>query len=93
MYSFFLEEANAVEANSTSIAETNNSTVSTSTKASPAASHGSASSEHYPSQSDEDIDRLVALHQHRQNSLSSLGVSKTYRINNIYIDFYLYDFI
>lgn len=34
---------------------------------------GSTTSEHWPSQSDEDIDRLVALHQNRA-SLSSLGV-------------------
>ncbi|XP_058811666.1 synaptotagmin-like protein 4 isoform X1 [Topomyia yanbarensis] len=34
---------------------------------------GSATSEHWPSQSDEDIDRLVAMHQNRA-SLSSLGV-------------------
>lgn len=34
---------------------------------------GSAASEHWPSQSDEDIDRLVALHQNRA-SLSSLGL-------------------
>lgn len=34
---------------------------------------GSTGSEHWPSQSDEDIDRLVALHQNRA-SLSSLGV-------------------
>lgn len=34
---------------------------------------GSVGSEHWPSQSDEDIDRLVALHQNRA-SLSSLGL-------------------
>lgn len=34
---------------------------------------GSTGSEHWPSQSDEDIDRLVALHQNRA-SLSSLGL-------------------
>lgn len=28
----------------------------------------------WPSQTDEDIDRLVAMHQNRHNSLSSLGV-------------------
>jgi len=33
-----------------------------------------ASSEAWPAQSDEDIDRLVAMHQNR-SSLSSLGVS------------------
>lgn len=32
-------------------------------------------SDPWPSQSDEDIDRLVANYQGRQNSLSSLGVS------------------
>ncbi|GAB0092466.1 uncharacterized protein DMENIID0001_074590 [Sergentomyia squamirostris] len=40
---------------------------------SPAGSRGSASSDPWPSQSDEDIDRLVALHQNR-HSLSSLGL-------------------
>lgn len=35
-----------------------------------------ASSETWPTQSDEDIDRLVAMHQNR-SSLSSLGVSKS----------------
>lgn len=35
------------------------------------------STEPWPSQSDEDIDRLVAMHQNRHNSLSSLGVSAT----------------
>lgn len=34
-----------------------------------------ASTDPWPSQSDEDIDRLVAMHQNRHNSLSSLGVS------------------
>lgn len=34
----------------------------------------SNTSDPWPSQSDEDIDRLVAMHQHRQNSLSSLGI-------------------
>lgn len=29
----------------------------------------------WPAQNDEDIDRLVAMHQNRHNSLSSLGVS------------------
>lgn len=28
----------------------------------------------WPAQNDEDIDRLVAMHQNRHNSLSSLGV-------------------
>ncbi|XP_052859648.1 uncharacterized protein LOC128266899 [Anopheles cruzii] len=40
---------------------------------SPVGSTGAGSSENWPSQSDEDIDRLVALHQNRA-SLSSLGV-------------------
>lgn len=42
---------------------------------SPAVSHTSATSDPWPSQSDDDIDRLVAIHQGRHNSLSSLGVS------------------
>lgn len=33
------------------------------------------SNDPWPSQADEDIDRLVAMHQNRHNSLSSLGVS------------------
>ncbi|XP_049544468.1 uncharacterized protein LOC125956529 isoform X2 [Anopheles darlingi] len=40
---------------------------------SPIGSAGAGSTENWPSQSDEDIDRLVALHQNRA-SLSSLGV-------------------
>lgn len=40
---------------------------------SPVGSAGAGSTENWPSQSDEDIDRLVALHQNRA-SLSSLGV-------------------
>lgn len=45
---------------------------------SPAGSHTSATSDPWPSQSDDDIDRLVALHQGRHNSLSSLGVSTSF---------------
>lgn len=44
---------------------------------SPLQSRGSGSSENWPQQSDEDIDRLVAMHQNR-SSLSSLGVSIYY---------------
>ncbi|XP_075147717.1 bitesize isoform X2 [Haematobia irritans] len=40
---------------------------------SPLQSRGSGSSDNWPQQSDEDIDRLVAMHQNR-SSLSSLGV-------------------
>lgn len=43
--------------------------------ASPIQSRGSGTSETWPAQSDEDIDRLVAMHQNR-DSLSSLGVSR-----------------
>lgn len=39
-----------------------------------------ASSEAWPAQSDEDIDRLVAMHQNR-SSLSSLGVSPSTRVH------------
>jgi hypothetical protein len=42
---------------------------------SPAVTPGSQTSDPWPSQSDEDIDRLVAMHTHRHSSLSSLGVS------------------
>lgn len=42
--------------------------------ASPTRSQGSSKTDAWPSQSDDDIDRLVAMHRHR-NSLSSLGVS------------------
>jgi synaptotagmin-like protein len=38
-------------------------------------SPSSPATDPWPSQSDEDIDRLVAMHQNRHNSLSSLGVS------------------
>nr|XP_036212745.1 uncharacterized protein LOC106619569 isoform X3 [Bactrocera oleae] len=41
--------------------------------ASPIQSRGSGTSETWPTQSDEDIDRLVAMHQNR-DSLSSLGL-------------------
>ncbi|CAD6992956.1 unnamed protein product [Ceratitis capitata] len=41
--------------------------------ASPIQSRGSGTSETWPAQSDEDIDRLVAMHQNR-DSLSSLGL-------------------
>ncbi|XP_037946520.1 uncharacterized protein LOC119678642 [Teleopsis dalmanni] len=40
---------------------------------SPIQSRGSAGSDNWPTQSDEDIDRLVAMHQNR-SSLSSLGL-------------------
>ena len=43
---------------------------------SPIQSRGSGSSDNWPTQSDEDIDRLVAMHQNR-SSLSSLGVSNS----------------
>lgn len=39
------------------------------------ASPASTTADPWPAQSDEDIDRLVAMHQNRHNSLSSLGVS------------------
>lgn len=41
---------------------------------SPIQSRGSGSSDNWPTQSDEDIDRWVAMHQSR-GSFSSLGVS------------------
>lgn len=51
----------------------------TNTLSSHAASHpatpSSATTDPWPAQSDEDIDRLVAMHQNRHNSLGSLGVS------------------
>lgn len=40
--------------------------------------------EAWPSQSDEDIDRLVAMHQNRHNSISSLGVRKKSKNNYFY---------
>lgn len=40
------------------------------------ASPSTPATDPWPSQSDEDIDRLVAMHQNRHNSLSSLGVSR-----------------
>lgn len=44
------------------------------------------SSDPWPSQSDEDIDRLVAMHQNRHNSLSSLGVSaNSNNLNSMHI--------
>lgn len=42
---------------------------------SPVHSPRSPTKETWPTQNDEDIDRLVAMHQNR-SSLSSLGVSK-----------------
>lgn len=56
------------------IVNTNTTGSSTYVASSPVASRGSASSDPWPSQSDEDIDRLVALHRNR-SSLTSLGVS------------------
>lgn len=41
----------------------------------PASPASTTTTEPWPSQSDEDIDRLVAMHQNRHNSISSLGVS------------------
>lgn len=46
---------------------------------SPITHVSSTSTDPWPAQSDEDIDRLVAMHQNR-NSLSSLGVSNLFRI-------------
>ncbi|XP_020712953.1 uncharacterized protein LOC101458910 isoform X6 [Ceratitis capitata] len=64
------EEAKAAAEESTQspvIGKRNEST------ASPIQSRGSGTSETWPAQSDEDIDRLVAMHQNR-DSLSSLGL-------------------
>ncbi|XP_055677916.1 uncharacterized protein LOC129786747 isoform X3 [Lutzomyia longipalpis] len=55
------------------VAAASKSNVTSGGPTSPAGSRGSASTDPWPSQSDEDIDRLVALHQNR-NSLSSLGL-------------------
>lgn len=68
---FFSEEANLSE-NSHSPRKVTGTL--TPTAVHPASSSG-ASTDPWPVQSDEDIDRLVAMHQNRHNSLSSLGVS------------------
>ena len=79
----FSEEANASNESGASPltgeaapAEQAAATTSTNLKSvatSPIASPASNNSDPWPSQSDEDIDRLVAMHQNR-HSLSSLGV-------------------
>jgi hypothetical protein len=79
LFTFIAEETN--------LSDTANSPVignrsAAATLAQNAASHPSSPSttktDGWPSQSDEDIDRLVAMHQNRHNSLSSLGVSHTF---------------
>lgn len=62
---------------------------------SPAANKLSPTSADWPAQSDEDIDRLVAMHQNR-SSLSSLGVSVNFHslsvslhLDHKSIEFYL----
>lgn len=76
-FSFFPEETHVSDrVNSPVIGHRN---VPAATLTPNAASHPAspitASADPWPSQSDEDIDRLVAMHQNRHNSLSSLGVS------------------
>uniref|UniRef100_A0A336LW29 CSON006247 protein n=1 Tax=Culicoides sonorensis TaxID=179676 RepID=A0A336LW29_CULSO len=67
------EEANATDVTSSPLTGARNG-AQTVSPTSPVGSHTSATSDPWPSQSDDDIDRLVALHQGRHNSLSSLGV-------------------
>lgn len=71
---YFTEEANSSDATNSPLAS-NRNLAQTTTATSPIGSIESATSDPWPSQSDEDIDRLVANYQGRQNSLCSLGVS------------------
>ena len=70
----FSEEANLSENSHSPVLGTRKVTGTlTPTAVHPASSSG-ANADPWPVQSDEDIDRLVAMHQNRHNSLSSLGV-------------------
>lgn len=80
---FFTESVSSPEAGkSPIIGNRNDSPASPNQPASPAANKMSPTSADWPAQSDEDIDRLVAMHQNR-SSLSSLGVSLTALTLNI----------
>lgn len=68
-----LEEANSLEVSRSPIHPKNDVAIATPPK-SPQPTQIAPSSPEWPAQSDEDIDRLVAMHRNR-NSLSSLGVS------------------
>lgn len=68
----FSEESNAIEIGSSPIIGNRDEAPETKSPVSPP---NVASADPWPAQCDEDIDRLVALHQNR-SSLSSLGVSK-----------------
>lgn len=77
--SFYLSEETHLSDNAASPVIGNRSAVTSSTLPTKTASHpaspSSTTTDPWPAQSDEDIDRLVAMHQNRHNSLSSLGVS------------------
>lgn len=73
--SVFIDEQNSPDYTSSPVigSKNNGNTLTPSYKT---ASPSTPATDPWPSQSDEDIDRLVAMHQNRHNSLSSLGVSK-----------------
>lgn len=82
----FIEGVSSPEAGKSPIIGNRNETLkaSPSQPTSPAATKLSPTSADWPAQSDEDIDRLVAMHQNR-SSLSSLGVSVNYLLLSLSI--------
>lgn len=78
LFFVFSEEINASEAGNSPIIG-NRPSAASSAAPSPIKSGqmSPTTSEAWPAQSDEDIDRLVAMHQNR-SSLSSLGVSRIF---------------
>lgn len=89
MFFWFAEGVSSPEAGkSPIIGSRNDSKASPNPPASPAGNKLSPTSADWPAQSDEDIDRLVAMHQNR-SSLSSLGVSNCiwFIITNVNTDF------
>lgn len=88
-FSFFIlftEGVSSPEAEKSPVIGNRENDSVTSTK-SPSNSTGAplspSSPDHWPAQSDEDIDRLVAMHQNR-SSLSSLGVNKKKKTISIF---------
>lgn len=71
----FSEETHLSDHTSSPVASARNVASLMPNTANHPASPASGTADPWPSQSDEDIDRLVAMHQNRHNSLSSLGVS------------------
>lgn len=84
LFLYFAEGVSSPEAGKSPIIGNRNDTPTSPTQAASPTGHKlSPTSADWPAQSDEDIDRLVAMHQNR-SSISSLGVSNTQmRFSNV----------